>query len=183
MANIKSVKRGILLLLSLWLIAAAAAGCGGGSKTPPFDRKAAEAAINQVIARYENGIEAYNVSESDGVLSCFEPDYFLLTISDYKKAFHKQYKSLKQELEGDIQRQNRLRQDHGYEIDLELGPASFSDVTRTKAYVSQPYSIYESSSVHPRQLTSSGVIDWEFVYTSAGWKAVRLVIYDTGLDP
>ncbi|MEW5866413.1 MAG: hypothetical protein AB1774_06070 [Bacillota bacterium] len=166
--------RRVMLLILTAIVLVTLSGCMGGG--PGIDTAAITTAIGRVIDGFEADIEAYDIDETDGALSCLSGTGFKLTLEEAGASYDKTYATLKQELEDDEENQLYWRTNNGYRLDLRLGTRVFSNVSATGAVVTQRYSVAEWATRIPVVVTDQGSITWQFANVSGAWKATAMWI-------
>lgn len=159
------------------VVAVVLSGCTGPvpPTPPPTDT---EVAVGTRISEFEAAVEAYNVSTENGLPTFFvdNSNGFVLTIKEAGQSYGKTYSKLVQELQDDADNQAYWRAEHGYQLDLVLGTATFVNATSTGATVVQTFVVYERADGFARRDTDSGRITWEWIKTGGVWKINSMTI-------
>lgn len=183
--EIQMSRNAMRLLLLAVLFAFTLTGCIPslrGDDDSAFDEAEVRNAIEDVLQTFEKAIEDYNISETNGSLSCLSGSKFELEISENSFIYSKTYDQLKSELEADEANQLSWRDEesYGYALDLELGLATFTKINKSAAILTQGFKVYESAANVPGlenpRLTDQGKIIWEFEEKGGDWFALKMRI-------
>ncbi len=168
------IRRAMLLVLTA-IVLVSLSGCMGGG--PGIDTAAIKAAIGEVIDGFKADIEAYDIDETDGVLSWLSGTDFSLTLAEIGcEPYTKTYAKLKSELEADADTQMHWRSQFGYRLVLRLAAQVFTSVSATGAVVTQRFAVDEWATGIPVVTTDQGTIVWHFAKISGSWKITEMYI-------
>jgi hypothetical protein len=171
-----NARRLLVLGIMAMALAAVLSGCTVPVAEPRYPET--EAGVAATITDFKAAVEAYNVSDEDGIATYFMNQSDVLTISEAGQSYSKSLDQLRSELLADADNQAYWRAAHGYSLELQLGPPAFSRMSDSGAMVVQSFTVWEEAEnpVHQRRVTDHGTIAWTWVKSAGVWKISSMTI-------
>lgn len=169
--------KSLILVLAASLLAVGISGCAGGGEADP---PAESPAIYTLMDRFEQGVEAYDVTKMTDCLTAS----FTLTLCEGGLSYTKDRATLDAELAADERDQLYWRAEYGYHLDLEFSPLVVAVQSATSATVTARFYVYEGADrLSPpiaTTITDQGELSGQLAKADGIWKLAAMTIsYDT----